>query len=172
MSCTAVYANFFDASSLVKVYTHEPGSEIVRDYFGRQPTKYTTPFCFYEALGVLKVKWLYRKEITKNQYLNAAFELSAWYGASSSSIKDLDFTSPTTFSEARRLADKTSLDLSDAFQILSIKTGYFAPLVGDSQTVLVTADKGLAAAARSEGVHTWYFVDKPAPDQSKTCSAK
>jgi len=163
MSCTAVYATFFDASSLVKVYTSEQGSEIVREYFDRQPTKYTTPFCFYEALGVLKVKWRNRKVITHSQYLQAAFELSAWYGASSARIKDLDFASPTTFSEARRLAEKTLLDLSDAFQILSVKTGYFAPLIGESQTVLVTADKSLAQAARGEGLRAWYFMDEPAP---------
>lgn len=163
MGCAAVYANFFDASSLVKLHTPEVGSEIVRGYFHRQPTKYTTPFCFYEALGVLKVKWRNRKEITQSQYLQAACELSSWYGASSANIKDLDFASPVTFSQARCLAKKNSLDLSDAFQILSVKAGYFAPMIGDSQTVLITADKGLAEAARREGVRAWYFMDEPAP---------
>jgi predicted nucleic acid-binding protein len=70
-------ANCFDASALVKLYTEEEGSDIVRPYFEREATKYATPFCFYEALNVLKVKWQYRKQITRDQYLDAAFRLTA-----------------------------------------------------------------------------------------------
>ena len=62
-------ANCFDASALVKVFTREANSDIVREYFNhRSPTKYTTPFCFYETLNVLKVKWLYWKEVTQAEY--------------------------------------------------------------------------------------------------------
>ena len=77
MNSIAARANCFDASALVKLYVDEVGSGIVRNYFNRESTKYTTPFCFYEALNVLKVKWMYRKELTKKQYLGAAFELTA-----------------------------------------------------------------------------------------------
>lgn len=70
-------ANCLDASALVKLHVAEDGAKIIRTYFDREPTKYTTPFCFYEALNVLKVKWLYRKAMTKEQYLDAAFRLSA-----------------------------------------------------------------------------------------------
>jgi len=163
MTSTAVRANFFDASALVKLHVHEEGSRIIRPYFDGQPTKYTTPFCYYEALNVLKVKWLYRKEIAKEQYLDAALRLTAWFGSTSRGIKDIDFTEPTTFQAARRLVDKTSLDLSDAFQILSVKSGYFSPMCGDSQTVLVTGDRGLATAARAEGLRVWYFMEESAP---------
>ena len=156
-------ANCLDASALVKLHVDEAGAEIIRPYFDHEATKYTTPFCFYEALNVLKVKWLYRKEITKEQYLDAAFRLSAWYGAVSRGIKDLDFTLPTTFADAKRLAEKTSLDLSDAFQILSVKTGYFSGLVGESTTIFVTGDRDLAVAARAEGLRAWYFMEEPAP---------
>jgi predicted nucleic acid-binding protein len=86
-------ASLFDASALVKVYTDEPGSEIVRQYFKREPTKYTTPFCFYEALSILKAKWKYRNELTAEKYLEAARRLTAWYGASSRGVDDLDFAS-------------------------------------------------------------------------------
>lgn len=54
----AARANCFDASALVKIYVHQNGSDIVRPYFEREPTKYATPFCYYEALSVLKGKWL------------------------------------------------------------------------------------------------------------------
>jgi predicted nucleic acid-binding protein len=163
MTSTAVRANFFDASALVKLYVQEAGSDIVRPYFAGQPTKYTTPFCYYEALSVLKVKWLYREEIAKEQYLDAALRLTAWFHSTSRRIKDIDFTEPTTFHDARGLVDKTSLDLSDAFQILTIKNGFFSPLCGDSQTVLVTGDRRLATAARSEGLRVWSLMEEPAP---------
>jgi predicted nucleic acid-binding protein len=163
MTSTAVRANFFDALALVKLHVQEAGSDIIRPYFNGQPTKYTTPFCYYEALSVLKVKWLYRQDITKEQYLDATLRLTAWFGSASRGIKDIDFTEPKIFQAAKRLVDKTALDLSDAFQILSVKTGYFSPLCGESQTVLVTGDKGLATAARDEGLRVWNFMEDSAP---------
>lgn len=164
MMSPAPRANCFDASALIKVFTRETGSELVRDYFNnRSPTKYTTPFCFYEALNVLKVKWLYRKEINQAEYAEAAFRLVAWFGASSRYAQDIDLKEPVTFFKVRELVDRYSLDLSDAFQILSVKEGYFSHLANDSQTVLVTADETLAKAARLEGVKSWYCLGEPEP---------
>ena len=159
----AVRANCFDASALVKLEIDETGSDVVRAYFNREPTKYTTPFCFYEALSVLKGKWLNRKEITKQQYLKAAERLGARYRAMTAQVKDLDFTDRQIFPVALQIANVTSLDLSDAFQILSVMGGYFAPLVGDSTTVLVTADAKLAEAARNEGLRVWSVLEEPPP---------
>jgi len=101
--------------------------------------------------------------MTIEEYLDASFKLTVWYGASSSKIKDLDFTETTTFFEAKQIAERNELDLSDAFQILSVKNGYFADLVNDSSTVLVTADKGLAEAARKEGLRAWNLMLEDAP---------
>jgi predicted nucleic acid-binding protein len=138
--------------------------DIVRDYFNnRSPTNYTTPFCFYESLNVLKVKWLYRHELTKAEYSEAAFRLVAWFAASTRYAKDIDLTDPVVFSRVRELAERHSLDVSDAFQILSVKEGYFSPLIKDSRTVLVTADEPLAKAARAEGVKSWYCLGEPEP---------
>lgn len=157
-------ANCFDASALIKVFTQEKDSELVRNYFNsRSPTKYTTPFCFYETLNVLKVKWLYRHEITKNEYTEAAFRLTAWFSASTRYAKDIDLHDALVFSRVRELAERHSLDISDAFQILSVKEGYFSHLINDSQTVLVTADEDLAKAARIEGVKSWYCIGDPEP---------
>lgn len=157
-------ANCFDASALVKVFTREEGSDIVREYFhSRSPTKYTTPFCFYETLSILKVKWLYRKEITKEEYTDAAFRLVAWFGASTRYLQDLDLKEPRVFVMVRELAERHSLDLSDAFQIVSVKEGYFSRLANDSQTVLVTADETLAKVAVLEGVKSWYCLGQPEP---------
>ncbi|MFC3115326.1 hypothetical protein [Cellvibrio fontiphilus] len=64
MSDFPTRANFFDASALAKVYSKEYGSDILIEYFyNYAPTKFTTPFCLYEALNVLKTKWLHRKEL-------------------------------------------------------------------------------------------------------------
>jgi hypothetical protein len=114
-------------------------------------------------MNVLKGKWKHRGQLTFDKYLDAAFQLTAWYGASSSQIKDLDFTEPTTFAQAKEMAQRSQLDLSDAFQILSVKKGYFSVLVNDSSTVLVTADRGLASAARAEGLRVWNLMSEPAP---------
>ena len=157
-------ANCFDASALLKVFTQETGSELVREYFyNRSPTKYTTPFCFYETLTVLKVKWLYRGELTQQQYTDAAFRLVAWFEASTRYASDIDLKDPLTFSKVRQLAERHSLDLSDAFQIMSVKEGYFSHLINESQTVLVTADEVLATAAKEEGVRAWYCLGEAEP---------
>lgn len=163
MNRPAARADFFDASALAKVYCDEPRSDVVREYFHRRSTKFTTPFCFYEAMNVLKSKWKHKGQLTSDQYLDAAFRLTAWYGTSSSRVKDLDFTDPTTFAHAKQLAERSALDLSDAFQILSVKSGYFSVLVNDSATVLVTADNALAEAAKAEGLRVWNLMLEPAP---------
>jgi predicted nucleic acid-binding protein len=164
MSSTPLRANCFDASALVKVFTFEEGSSLIREYFNnRSPTKYTTPFCLYETLNVLKVKWLYRDEITKEEYSEAAFRLVAWFGASTRFANDIDLKDPVVFFKVRELSERHLLDLSDAFQIYSVKAGYFSHLINESQTVLVTADENLAKAARIEGVKSWYFLGEPEP---------
>lgn len=163
MNSQAVRADFFDASALAKIFSDDHHSDVARTYFGRCPTKYTTPFCFYETMNVLKGKWRYKHQLTFDQYLDAAFRLTAWYGASSSRISDLDFTDSATFVEAKYIAERNGLDLSDAFQILSVSKGYFSGLVNDSSTVLVTADRALAVAARKEGLRAWDLMHEPAP---------
>lgn len=163
MTRTAFRADFFDASALLKVFTDEPASAIVRSYWRLRATKYTTPFCFYEAMNILKAKWKFKHQLTSAEYLNAAFELTAWYGASSQDLRDLDFSDPLTFADTRAMADRSGLDLSDAFQIMSVKRGYFSVLVNDSQTILVTADSALASAARTEGLKAWNVMTEAPP---------
>ena len=163
MNRIAVRADCFDASALVKVFADEPGSVTVRKYWHVRATNYTTPFCFYEAMNVLKGKWKFKSQLSESQYFDAAFSLAAWYGASSVRIKDLDFTDPVIFSETRSLAERSGLDLSDAFQIMSVKRGYFSVLINESATMLVTADGALATAARGEGLRVWNLMLEPPP---------
>lgn len=166
MSIPPPRANFFDASALVKVYSPEHDGQTVRNYFlGKAPTRYTTPFCFYEALNVLKSKWKYQKKMTEAQYHSAASKLTLWYSRARATrtIKDVDITEIQTLREVKDLAQKYSLDFSDALQIVSVKSGPFSRLVNDSKTILVTADRGLAVAARAEGLRVWSVLDEPEP---------
>lgn len=73
MSRFAARADFFDASALAKVFAEEPGSVVVREYWRLRATKYTTPFCFYEAMNVLKSKWKHKGQLALPNYLEAAF---------------------------------------------------------------------------------------------------
>lgn len=158
----ALHTTFFDASALAKRFLNEQGSERLRQYWHGQATKYTTPFCFYETLGILKRNL--RGTLTKDEYLRAATELVSWYRAVSANIRDLDFTDRNVFADAKRIAEQfNDLDLSDAFQILSVKKGFFSPLVGDSATLFVTADRALAAAARAMELRVWDCCLEPMP---------
>jgi predicted nucleic acid-binding protein len=73
------------------------------------------------------------------------------------------FLSPKVFFDVQKMIDKYQLDLSDAFQILSVKKGFGACLSGESQTILVTADEKLAKAAKAEGLRVWSILEEPAP---------
>lgn len=150
----ALHATYFDASALVKWLVDEPGSDIVREYWNTQATRTTTQFCFYETLSILKGK-MGRGELTKDQYFKAAERLAGWYGPSLRSTEDPDFTRLDVFMKAEQVAKDCELDLSDAFQLLSLEVGYYSSLAGDSKTLLVTADEALAAAARARNVRVW-----------------
>lgn len=164
---TAARVSFLDASALVKLHTDESDSGPVRLYCNAEPLKYTSTFCFYEALGRLKGLWKKGRRdgvrLTKEEYFTACSNLVAWHGAMLRRVPDLDFLTPSTFREARELAIRTDLDLSDAFQILSVKTGCFSVMTGESRTVLVTADKMLASAARDEGLRVWHCTHEDPP---------
>jgi predicted nucleic acid-binding protein len=156
-------ASCYDASALVRLYVPtEEKADVVVKYFNTHPTKYTTVFCFFEALSVLKGKWG-RGDLLKEGYFKAVQDLTSWYRVWSQNIPDLKFTERDTFADAKRIAERWSLDMSDAFQILSVKAGFFAPLVGDSKTVLVTADRKLGQAARGEALRVWSVLDEAPP---------
>ena len=159
-----VRANLFDASALVKVFSDEYDSVVIQTFLNQHaPTRYTTPFCFYEALNLLKSKWLHRKELSEAQYRDKALRLVAWHGTATRYGQDIELTEPTVLFSVLALVEKYSMDVSDAFQIQSVKSGYFSCLVESSATLLVTADRKLAEIARNEGIKAWYFPEEPIP---------
>jgi predicted nucleic acid-binding protein len=152
---TGIRVHCLDASALVKWYITERGSTVLRDYLKDQPNWYTTPFCLYEALSILKAKAKVRRtdKITESEYHSAGLSMLADFEFRSKHLPDLDFITPQIFSEVQALCQKhTKIDFSDAFQILSVKKGYYSVLTGESKTVLVTADKQFSKAAQQEGL--------------------
>lgn len=156
-------ASFFDASALVKLYVDEPQSDVVRGYFNTEATKFTSTFCFYETLNILKSKWKHSAKLTRDEYLEACFRLTAWHAFNERYITNPELTEPKTLHAARDLAKSTNLDMSDALQLISVKEGYFSALSSGSQTVFVTADKDLAVQARNLGLRVWEVMSEAPP---------
>lgn len=156
------YAAWFDASALVKRYVREPGSESLREYWTIQATRYTTPFCLYEALSILKGH-VRRRNLTKRQYLRAATSLVTWFRRSNSIVQDIEFLRRDVFANARELAERHDLDLSDAFQLLTLQAAAFSQFVGGQPGLLVTADEPLANAARAMKLPVWDCMRETIP---------
>lgn len=165
---TMARAVCIDASAMIRYLVEEPGSSLVREFIDREPCRYMTPFCFYETLSVLKRKYL-KGELTRDAYDHECFRLAAWFGSRTlRAVKDVELLSPEVLPRAQQIARDHNLDLSDAFQILSVRDGYFSRASGSSQTLLITADRALAEAARSEGLLVWNCREEPAPKPSTT----
>jgi predicted nucleic acid-binding protein len=150
--------NLLDATALVKLVVMEERSEKLRRYLKTESGWYTTPFCFYEALSVLKRKWMFEKNISEREYGDASFRLMAEYRGTPK-VHDLDLIDPVVFNVTRDIVTNDRLDISDAFQIVSIIKG--CPFAGDSRTILITDDKKLARAARRQDCKVWHLPDDP-----------
>jgi hypothetical protein len=66
-------------------------------------------------------------------------------------------------SEVDQMVKTHNIDVSDALQLLTILKGEHSGLIHQSASVLLTADKGLAAAAAAVGVRAWNCAVEPAP---------
>lgn len=158
----AIRTHYLDASAIVKLLIDEDGSATLRSYLDPHATRVTTSLCFAETLGVLKAKNLH-KHISTELYLAACEELMAHLRGETLTIEDIGITERTVFDEVERLARAYTVDLSDAYQLLTVRCGILSYLEGDSRPILVTADKRLAAAARSEGLLAWDCMHDAAP---------
>ena len=117
----------------------------------------------YETLRILK-RHMLKGTLARVDYFKHATHLVSYFRAAQSQMQDLDFTDMEVFNDVKELAEDSGLDLSDAFQVLTLQAGYFSVLVGGSQTLLVTADEALAAAARKRGLQVWDCVRETMPD--------
>ncbi len=164
--------HYLDASVIVKLILNEKGSAELRQYFGKESNFTATSLCFAEALGVLKVKRFYRECMTDEEYFSGCDELMAYVAYGNIQIEDIDIKDRSIFDEVERLTrkhnkdkpkDKT-IDISDAFQIISVKRNYFSRFKSsDSKPIFITGDGSLAKAAISEGLRVWNCVEEPPP---------
>jgi hypothetical protein len=146
----------------------------LRQYFGGESNFTATSICFAEALGVLKVKRFNQSSMTDEEYFSACDELMAYVAYGNIVIEDIEVKDRSVFDEVEKLTrkhnegnpkDKT-IDISDAFQIVSVKRNYFSQFPSaDSKPILITGDKSLANAACGEGLRVWYCVDEQPPNE-------
>ena len=118
---------YFDASAVVKVVFREPGSDRVIEYLGKNGLVYTTIVCFVEALGVLKRKYE-RNQTSHEEYLTSCAilmgQVQDHYIEIDEKVKLWD---PAIFSQVEEVAKLYCLDVSDAFQVIALKTGCLSP---------------------------------------------
>ncbi|MCI0400812.1 MAG: type II toxin-antitoxin system VapC family toxin [Gammaproteobacteria bacterium] len=168
--------HYLDASAIVKLILSETGTAELKQYFDQESNFTATSLCFAEALGVLKMKHFNQKCITDEEYFSGCDELMAYVAEDSIEIEDVEIKDRSVFDEVERLVRKHNeekpknkrIDISDAFQIVSVKRNYFSQFEnGESKPILITGDRPLADAARSEGLRVWNCVDESPPEEVK-----
>jgi predicted nucleic acid-binding protein len=148
---------FFDASAIVKLVVNEPGATRSRQAFDEAGHVCTSWVVIGEGLGVLKRKWL-RGEVSDRGYGKAVHLLLALVREGRLMAVDLavdkDRPALATYEidiiKTRERFPK--LDAADALQFAVIQNTFLRHFVGASKTRLVSADRELLAAARSEGI--------------------
>jgi predicted nucleic acid-binding protein len=157
-----IRSRYLDASAAVKLVVSEVGSDVVQKCFEGGGPFYITSICVAEVLSILKVKYLYRKELTQEQYLAVVyFFLSLLRGPLH--VEDVGLENHQVLFETEELAKCHGLDIVDALQLFTLKHGRFSNFVGPSKSLLITADEALAKAARSEGLEVWDCMHEVAP---------
>jgi predicted nucleic acid-binding protein len=161
-------AHYLDASALVKLVDDSAGEskgrEALRKYYNEHASMYSTSYCLAEAFGVFKRKFL-RQEITEEQYIRYVQVLIDRTVGWKLQIDEVDILLPIVSSEAERLIRKwkDKIDFLDCFQIVTVLHGRNRVLVGESKSILITADNKLAEAARAEGARVWECKSERAP---------
>ncbi len=156
--------NYLDASAIIKLLIKEDGSNSIKEFFSAKGNFYTTSLCLGEALGVLKRKRFFEKPpITEEKYLAAADYLLTMIHDQSITVEEVEISDHKIFSQIQCLVRKHSLDISDVFQIVTIKRGAFSKSFDISSFLLITADCTLAKAAISEGLKVWNCMVDPIP---------
>jgi predicted nucleic acid-binding protein len=154
--------HYLDASVLFKLAVKESGSEAIEKYMAAEHTStfYATSLCFAEALGALKSRYSH-KGIDQETYFKAGDILRGYIG-DRIELADMDISDSEIFWEVEKTAKVYGLDIVDAYQIVTIKKDYFSRFP-EAQPILVTADSGLAEAARKEGLRVWDCLKEQAP---------
>jgi predicted nucleic acid-binding protein len=158
-----IRAHYLDTSAAVKLLVSEEGSEKLRDYFKQHSFFLMTSFCVAETLGVLKRKHLDRR-ISQEDYLVACESLIGQVEEEQIVVHDISIGDRGIFSDVRELVKKHTLDIADAFEIVTLKKGFVAPLKSTAaECILITGDEKLARAARQENLRVWDCLRESPP---------
>jgi predicted nucleic acid-binding protein len=153
-------AHYLDASALVKLVDDSPGEssgrDVLRKYYNEHSSMYATSYCLAEAFGVFKRRFL-NNEINEGQYIEYVQGLIRLTVGWKLQLDEVDILLPIVSSEAERLIRKWKhkIDFLDCIQIVTVLHGRNRVLVGESRSILITADNALAKAARAEGARVW-----------------
>jgi predicted nucleic acid-binding protein len=156
---------YLDASALVKLVAEEQGSGELRHFFEEQSTMLTTSLCVGEALGVLKGKHLHKSPPDQEAYFTACYQLIVYvyYPQPRIQLEDLPLGDFSVLREAEEMTKLYPIDLSDALQLVTLKSGRFRSFAGPSRPMLVTGDGDLLKAAKKEGLLAWDVCHDPRP---------
>ena len=150
----AVKVHYLDASALVKLVAddpdEEPGRDVLRQYYREHSNRYATSYCVTEAFSAFKSKFR-RGRITEDQYIKYVKEFIHGVIGANLQIDEVPILKPLVFTEAERLIQKYKIDFIDCFQIVTMLHGQFRFFCLDSKSILITADREVAKAARAEG---------------------
>jgi predicted nucleic acid-binding protein len=139
----------------------EPGREALRAYYwANTASVYATSYSVAETLSAFKKKFG-QGRISEEQYLKYIREFLRTVVGVNLRIDEVPILS--VFSKAERLIKTHGIDFLDCLQIVTIMEGQFRNSVLGSQSILITADRPLAKAARAEGARVWKCTTEDAP---------
>ena len=153
---------WLDTSAIVKLFIKEQGSDVISEVFSHRPGDnfYSTEYCIYEFFNVLKRK-LTNECFPLENYLRAIFILQSHVRSRALKLYSFDSNYVQLFNDTRDIIRKYSLDYTDAIQFVLMKQGFLSGLAGESKPVLVSSDKDMVKAAKSENIRTWNPEEGP-----------
>ena len=168
-----VKMRYIDASVLIKLVIDEDDCADVREIFRKNVNFCTTSLCLSEALSRIKGLWKKGKsgqtKLSMDDYLSSTRTLLGYTHTvvktgGKIEIDESVLSDASTHLEVEKIAQTYNLDLSDALQLFTIKNGQYSHLGPESASILITADKGLAEAAREIGIRIWNCSKEKAPE--------
>ncbi len=152
---------FFDTSAIIKMVLDEPGSEKVNNILSSMDSQvFTSWILLSEALGVLKRKFL-DKELCVHDYQNLVKKLFRFI--EDRSLRPVDIVveneeailQTNTFDIVQLSKKYPHLDAADVAQFAAIQNSFLKWFKVKNGIKLVTADKKLAQAAKSEKIDVY-----------------
>lgn len=153
---------FLDTNALLKLLVpefKEPGTETLRDYLERGIQLHTCNHCIGEVMGILKRKWLSKKErpnLTIDGYLMVINRLNWKIDNKKLVLHELSLSSK--FVESIQLVKRYNIDYIDALLLNHV-------VHSEKHDLFVTADRNLSNAARELGALCWNILEYATPPE-------